>query len=342
MTTFLIILVILSLLSAGIILGMKKLAKRNIHFTQLGNEQGKLIVKGDNVVEVLSHMENFYYDNNGELQKGNNPKSLGSLFKEFGIVFFGITPIKEVYKFTSEFKEYVDKKAEEITDKQPRYEIIKKKEELDCFKRFYTHAIEILRAELKDGSKIDLVFLVTFEIKNIIQVIFKIKPDGIILAQAETAFTGALNDGLRKYDYETFRDSTDKSDPKSPFVLNIISQTNEIIEKKFHLSVDLVEMSFFDLSKGEPGDEDFEKAQKAQKIAELEGDAKIITATKNAEAKKIDGQGKKDYLKEIEEVVGKENISSFANLEQVKDTKLVSYNDDSKIMLNVKPEEDKK
>jgi hypothetical protein len=342
MTTFLIILVILSLLSAGIILGMKKLAKKNVHFTQLGNEQGKLIVKGDNVVEVLSHMKNFYYDNNGELRKGNNPNGLGSLFKEFGIVFFGITPIKEVYKFTSEFKEYVDKKAEEITDKQPRYEIIKKKEELDYFKRFYTHAIEILRAELKDGSKIDLVFLVTFEIKNIIQVIFKIKPDGIILAQAETAFTGALNDGLRKYDYATFRDSTDKSDPKSAFVLNIISQTNEIIEEKFHLSVDLVEMSFFDLSKGEPGDEDFEKSQTLKKIAENEGDAKIIKAQKNAEAKKIDGEGQKAYYEEIAKVIGKKNIGSFANLEQVKDTNLVSYGStDSKILLNVKPEDKK-
>ncbi|MFA6523919.1 MAG: hypothetical protein WC264_01325 [Candidatus Paceibacterota bacterium] len=328
MTIFLIILgsvILISLLSACIIIGMKNLAKRNTHFTRLGNEQGKLVMKEENVVEVLSNMKGLYYNNNGELVKAINPKKNGSLFKEFGIIFFGITPIKNIYQFSSEWNEYTEKKAKGVKGEQISYEIIKKNEKLDYFKRVYTHAIEILRVELNDGSKIDLVFLVTFEVLNIIQVIFKIKPDGIILAQAETGFAGAIQEQCKLLSYSDFRNTTNKSDPDSPFVKNVIEETNKIIENKFHLRADLIEMKFYDLSKGEEGDEDFQKAQMAQKIAELDGNAKILFAQKMALAKQAEGEGIKKYLEEISKIIGVENISSFANLEQVSKTHLLSY-----------------
>lgn len=317
--------VFLSLLAYSIIVWFKTLAKRNVHFTQLGNEQGKLIMKEQNIVGVISNMKKVHYDENGELQNQPNPKDYGSFFKEFGIIFFGITPIKEIYKFSISWNEFVEKETKEVKGEQPNYEVIKKNEKLDYFKRFYTHAIQILRVELNDGSKIDLVFLVAFEILNIIQVIFKIKPDGIILAQAETGFAGAVQDELREFSYEVFRNDVDKSNPDSPFVKAVLQKTNAIIESKFHLRAVLMEMKFYDLSKGEPGDEDFEKAQKAKKLAQITGDAKIVAAKKAKTARKIEGEANREYFEEIVKVVGKDNIANFANLEQVKSTQLLSY-----------------
>ena len=328
MTITLIILssvILLSLLSAGIIIGIKNLAKKNIHFTRLGNEQGKLVMKEDNVVRVLSNMKGWHYDDNGELTKGENPTKHGSLFKELGIIFFGLTPIRNIYQFSAEWNDYSDKKANSVKGEKYGYEIIKKSEKLDYFKRFYTHAIELPKVEMTDGSKVDLVFLVTFEVLNITQVIFKIKPDGIILAQAETGFAGAVQEQIKKLSYEEFRDDTDKSDPTSPFVLEVLKKTNEIIKEKFHLEAKLMEMKFYDLTIEGEGDEEFQKAQMAKRIAELDGNAKILLAKKMALAKQAEGKGLKKYLEEISTIIGVENISSFANLEQVSKTHLLSY-----------------
>ena len=178
---------------------------------------------------------------------------------------------------------------------------------------------------MTDGSKVDLVFLVTFEVLNITQVIFKIKPDGIILAQAETGFAGAVQEQIKKLSYEEFRDDTDKSDPTSPFVLEVLKITNEIIKEKFHLEAKLMEMKFYDLTIEGEGDEEFQKAQMAKRIAELDGNAKILLAKKMALAKQAEGKGLKKYLEEISTIIGVENISSFANLEQVSKTHLLSY-----------------
>ena len=300
---------------------VKKLAKRNIHFTELGKEEGKLVKQGEDIVKVISNMKEVYYDDNGEEQIGSKP--LGSFFKELGILFFGITPIREIYEFSIKWSEYAESQVEETKGKP--YELIEKKEKVGYFKRFYTHAIEITRLEMGGGAKIDIVFLVTFEILNIIQVIFKIKPDGIILAQAETGFVGAVLDKLKGADYQNFRDKTDKSDQNSDFVKDILKKTNEIIENKLHLKAVLMEVKYYDLSKGEPGDEDLEKAQKAKTIAEINGDAEIATASKRKTAREIDAEADSNYFEKIGKVIGSRNIGEFANLEQVKKTQLRVY-----------------
>lgn len=328
MKTILIIIVIIilcSLLAFLLIIWIKKLAKENTHFTTIGNEQGKLIAQEDDIVDVLSNMKGVYYDKMGELHREKNPKTYGSLFKELGTIVFGLSPIRKVYRFSLSWNEFVEREAKEVRGNKYTYEIIHKNEKIDSFRRFYSHAIPIFRIEMKDGSKVDMVFIVTFEILNIIQVIFKIKPEGIILTQAEVAFSAAIQDEMKKFDYQKFRDEVNKSDQDSDFVKEVITKTNAIIEKKFHLRADLIEMKVFDLSKGEPGDEEILKATKEETIQKLLGDAKITKALKEARARKIQGGGMKEYFEEVAKIIGKKNIAAYANLEQVKDTGLLSY-----------------
>ncbi len=327
-----IILLIIASLSGGsywVIITLKNYAKKNVHFTTLGNEQGKLVMKEKNIVDVLSNMRGVYYNEKGKQIIGSNPRNYGSLFEEFGITYFGLTPIKEIYEFSVEWRELIEKEASEVKNGSS-FEIVEKKEKLDYFKRFYPHAVQLKKVELSDGSSIDIVFVLTFEVLDIVQVIFKVKPDGIILAQAENAFTGALIDQMKNFSYEEFRDDVDKSDPNSPFVKAVLGNANAIIESHFFLRASLMEMRYFDLSKGEPGDEEFEKAQKALKIANLNGDAKIAEAIKQKAARKIQGEGNREYFEEMVKVIGANNIGEFANLEQVKDTQLLSYGQGAK------------
>ena len=344
MITLIIIIVgafLLSLLSYLIIMTIKEYAKKDKHFTTLGNEEGKLIAQEQNIVNVISNMQGMHYNELGELIRTTNPNKYGSLFKELGVIYFGISPIKRVYQFSLSWSEFVEREAREVRgEPQPIYEIVNKRETLTTFKRLYSHAILVPRIELKDGSKVDMVYIVTFEILNIIQVIFKVKPDGIILAQAEAAFGSALQDELRIFDYVELRDTVDKSSRTSPLVIAVIAKTNDIIEEKFHLRADLMEMKIFDLSRGEPGDEEILKATKAKEIATLQGDAKITAATKDKEAQKLRGEGEKEYFDQIALAIGAENIAQFAIMEQIKGSNLVSYGSGSTPvvpMVNVKP-----
>ena len=136
------LIIFLSLLAVGGFFWIKNHAKRNIHFTTLGNESGKIIMKGKNITEIITNMKDAYYDDEGELHQMSNPKKYGALFKELGIVFFGITPIKEIYELSAEWNEYVEKESweiksgkkeeEKIPDK-PTYEIVKNIEKLDYY-----------------------------------------------------------------------------------------------------------------------------------------------------------------------------------------------------------------
>jgi len=317
---------LLSLLSYLILIKIKEYAKKDKHFTTLGNEEGKLIAQEERIVNVISNMQGMHYDRNGELVRSSNPNKYGSLFKDLGVIYFGISPIKRVYQFSLSWSEFVDREAREVRgEQQALYEIVKKREVLTTFKRLYSHAIPVLRIELKDGSKVDMVYVVTFEILNIIQVIFKVKPDGIVLAQAEAAFGAAIQDELRLFDYVKLRDTVDKSSRTSTFVQAVIAKTNAIIEEKFHLRADLMEMKIFDLSLGEPGDIEMEKATKENQIQTLLGDAKITAAQKDKEARKLKGEGAKEYFDQVALAIGPENIAQFAIMEQVKETNLVSY-----------------
>ena len=113
-----VVLVLLSLGIALIILKIKDLSNENTHFTTLSPEQGKLIVKEGKIVDVLSNMEGVYYDEKGEKIEKENPKKYGSLFKEFGVVFFGISPINKIYTFSVSWSEYVEKEAKKIKEER--------------------------------------------------------------------------------------------------------------------------------------------------------------------------------------------------------------------------------
>lgn len=316
--------IILIILAWLFVKKIKSLAKRNVHFTEIGSEEGKLVKQGENIVKVMSNMKDVYYDDKGEKQPGF--RSLGSFFEELGIPFFGITPIWEIYEFSIKWTEYAESQVDETKGIKRPYELIEKKEKVNYFKRFYTHAIEIMRIEMGGGVKIDMVFLVTFEILNIIQVIFKIKPDGIILSQAEAGFVGAVLDKLKGADYQNFRDKTDKSDPNSDFVKDVLKKTNEIIETKLRLKAAIMEVKYYDQSQGEPGDEEIIKVQTAKTIAEIQGDADIMKAEKRKLARDIDADADSNYFEKIGKVIGSnKNIAEFANLEQVKETQLRVY-----------------
>ncbi len=308
--------------AAGTILEIKKLAKKDTHLTTIMPETGKLVKLGEDIVKVLTNMRDGHYNDKGDWRPV--PKSLGHLFKELGVVFFGISPIYEIYKFDFRFSEYVEKESQEVTGMT--YKIVHRKETVDSFKRYYTHAVENKKIELNDGSKIDMVVLVTFEILNIIKVIFKIKPDGIILAQAEAGIQSAINDEMRKESYQTFRNTLDKSNPDSGFVKEVISRANNIIEREFHLRVLLIEVKYYDLSEGEPGDKEFIQAQKSVELARLTGEAKVEAAKQRLQARTIDAAADAHYFDSIKKIVGEKNIGEYANLEQVKNTKLLVYN----------------
>ncbi|MEK7588261.1 MAG: hypothetical protein AAB438_00400 [Patescibacteria group bacterium] len=316
---------IFAALCAGIILGLKNLGKKNICFTTLAPEEGKLVVQEGNVVEVLSNMTDAYYDEKGELIEEENPEGLGEIFEELGVIPYGLTPIKEIYQFSVAWMEYIEKEASQVKTGEKKFILVPRVEKTTSFKRFYTTAVEVLRIELAGGVKIDMAFNLTLEVLNIIQVLFKIKPDGILLAQAEVSLQGAVQDYMKGRNYEEFRDNFDKADPESDFVTKILAATNRVIEGHFHLSAALLEVKYYDLSAGEAGDEEIIKAMKDLQLATLRGDALVEAETKAKLAMKLRGEGMADYFEAIGKSIGADNIPAFANLEQVKQSQLRVY-----------------
>ncbi len=339
------ILIIISVLAALGITKAKEMSKEDNLVTELAPETGKLVKQGENIVAVLSNFKDGHYTNDGKWELGAPPGN-GELFTELGFIYFGLTPIQEIFVFPVSWSRYIEKEAQSVQDesesRKPKYELVEQSETVNYFKRFYTHAIEILRIEMAGGVKIDMVVTVTFELSHVIQVIYKIKPDGIILAQGETGFAAAMQDALKGKDYEEFRDKTDKSNPESEFVKDVLERTNAITDKNLYLNAVLMEVNYIDLSLGEPGDEEMEKAMKAKEIAGLTGDAKVVTAKKNKEAAIVDGEADAAYFESVKKVIGEKNIGEFANLRQAQKTELRVYNGASNTLVAVDGDTKKK
>lgn len=317
MQTILIIIgLIIALISiaAGIILGLKRLARKNNLFTYLPKESGKIVMTGDNVVEILNNFEEGYYDSTGQWTEGE-PQNLGELFEELGLTYYGLTPIKEIYNFSVFWKAIVDKEVAQLGDHpvSPVKQIVPQKEMTDHFKRFYSHSVTIPNIEMEGEVKVDVTLTIVFKVLNIIKAIFQIDPRGIVFPQSEDAVSGALQDYLRGKNYETFRDDEDKISPNSDFIRSMSAKIDEVIKTKLFIGVHLIEFKSIELSSE---DEEMKLAIKAKKIAELKGDAFVIERNKSAE-------GEARYIETMKNLLNEEDFSTWLALYQSKTGLLV-------------------
>ncbi len=320
-------LVALSLAVLGILLWLIKLAKKDIHLTELAPETGKMVKMGTDVVRFLFNSDSGHYEKNGDWVAGR--QNLGRLFNLTGRVFFGVSPIYEIFHFSVSWGEY------SLVDDHP---VVSKKEEKDCtkFKRFYPHAVMIKGAEMaKEGeeggkdtstTRIDAVLLVTIEITNIRDAVYKMPPEGIVFSQVNTAVQGGFNDYVKGRKWEVFK-TEDKIPQNSEFVQYVIDSANPVLEALgIGMKIKVVELKYHDLTGSEENAE-LAASQTKLVVAENEGAAEVARARKHKEARKIEGEGEADYLREVAGVIGKDNIAAFANLEKVANTQLRVYGD---------------
>ncbi len=325
---------------------LKAWAKRDWNYTQLAPETGKVVVKGENVVKILFNSEDGHYDEHGDWKPGEKQK-LGRLFNFLGITDIGLSPIFSIMHFKRSWCEFVENRTPEAKS------FIKLEEKEDCtsFSRFYAHAVEITDVEMKamkskpakktatrskkgasknvDGKdegtiKINAVLIVTFQVMNIIKVIFKVPPQGIIFTQASTAVETAFEDFANDQDWETFQ-NMGKLDQNSKLATTIIEAVDAVTEKALGIKVHLVELKFYEMVKS-PANAEVEKSQVAKLIAENEGSALVKTAEKRREARLIDADADGAYFNSMGKVMkNNPQLAEFMKLEQVKDTELLSY-----------------
>jgi len=316
-------------------------AKEDINYTFLEKGEGKLIMSGENVVRILSNFSNGYFNDHGIwVDCEGHPEwmpNYGPLFKEAGIVRYGDYPVDQIYEFMEEFSEYVRgeiKEARETSgnkkDLVQLYAMTKKQVKVNSFKRFYVNAIEIKNIEMKGETKIDMILIVTYRVINIVKALFKIKPDGIVLSQAAIATKAAVGDVMKDFEsYQYFRDQVNKADQEVKkgeeedydpiFIGKIREKSDEITANGLGLVIDKIELAHYDLSLGEPGDEELEKSMKADVIATNLGKA---YATK----RKAEQDADANYAEAMVEKLGQGNAANIMALQQIKDTQLKVYN----------------
>lgn len=311
---------------------IKKRAEQNINYTFLEKGKGKLVISGENVVKVLSNFDGGYFDDKGHwvdlsIEEDKVAPDYGPLFKETGIVHYGQYPIDQIYEFMEEFSEYVKEELKETKktstnlESSPKpYSMQGKQIPVDSFKQFYVNAIEIKNIEMKGETKVDMIFIITYKVMNIMKAIFKVKPDGIVLSQTAIATKAAIGDVMKSYEsYQYFRDEVNKADQGGDFVQQIISRSDHITARGFGLVIDKVELAQYDLSLGEPGDEELEKSMKAKVIATNLGEA---YKTKRKAEQEADGE----YAGELVRKLGQNNAANIMSLQQIKETELKVYN----------------
>lgn len=368
------VLVALSLIVLGIGLWIFSLAKKDIHFTELAPNTGKMIKMGADIVKILFNSKDGHYQDDGALTTGE--QNLGFLFNRTGRIFFGISPIYEVFKFNISWSDYAGGETSDGKQKPPS---LTEKKECGCttFKRFYTHAVLIRGAEMttskveeereeekekgnkkiegevdvnlsKEADKkndtsttrIDAVMLVTMEITNIRDAVYKIPPEGIVFAQADSALEGAFNDYVNNKTWETFR-IENKLSQSSDFVIHILTAANPVLATLgIGMKVSVVELKYYDLTFS-PENEALAKSQTLRQIAENEGNADIARAQKHKEARKTEGEGEKEALLAVAEVIGKDNIATYANLGLVAKTQLRVYGETKNALPVINTEGDK-
>jgi hypothetical protein len=306
-------------------------AKEDINYTFLEKGEGKLIMAGENVVRILSNFSNGYFNDRGIwVDCKDHPEwmpNYGPLFKEAGIVRYGDYPVDQIYEFMEEFSEYVRGEIKEAKENSGNkkdlvqlYAMTKKQVKVNSFKRFYVNAIEIKNIEMKGETKIDMILIVTYRVINIVKALFKIKPDGIVLSQAAIATKTAVGDVMKDFEsYQYFRDQVNKADQEGLFVKDVREKSNDITEDGLGLVIDKIELAYYDLSLGEPGDEELEKSMKADVIAKNLGKAYKTKRTAEQEADA-------DYAQAMVEKLGQGNAANIMALQQIKDTQLKVYN----------------
>jgi hypothetical protein len=326
----------------GIVLWIRSLAKRDIHFTELSPITGKLVIKGKQVVKILfdsvetlsNPLKVGHYEKDGKWVEGR--QNLGFFFRWTGRVFYGLYPIYEIMKFDVSWSEY----AGGITEKDGKRippSIVPKTTHCDSFNRFYTHAVLFHGVEMahegdkeikgkKDDTsttRIDAAMLVTLEITNIVKAIFKLEPEGIVFAQADTAIKAAFNDYARQdgMTWEKFKDE-EKGNQDSEFVEHMKAHANKVLETlDIGMKLTVVELRYHDLTPS-PGNEKLEESQTMVLVAQNEGDAAIALAERQAKAAKLRGKGTRQELEEVVKVVGKDGAVQLGSLRLIADTEL--------------------
>jgi hypothetical protein len=326
----------------GIFLWISSLAKRDIHFDEIAPLTGKLVVKGKDVVKVQFNPQKTlsdptkivgHYGKDGEWVA--KPGSLGLCFDITGRAFYGLYPIYEIMKFHVSWSDYAG--GEEKDGKRIPPSIIPRTIHCDSFNRFYTHAVLFHGVEMAhegegddtSTTKIDAAILVTIEITNIINAVFKLEPEGIVFLQADTAIKAAFNDYLKGRKWNDFKNET-KGSQDSPFVKHMIDHTNAALKiLGIGMKLTIVELRYHDLTPS-PGNEELERSQTQVLIEENLGDAAIARETRLARAAEIRGQGKAAELKAVVAVVDKDGAVQLESLTRIADTNLRVYGEPTK------------
>lgn len=333
---------------------VKTRSKENINYTTLAKEEGKLVVTSENVTKILGNFKNGFFQENGdwhEYTAGEVKQDLGDLFKQTGTIAYGSYPIEKIYEFTEEFTDHVKAESGEVkkttgNKEEPTVAMKVVTKKVDSFRRFYVTIIKITKIEMKDGSKIDIELIATYMVTNIIRLIFKMKPDGIILSQIETGTVGVIGDIIKSFDsYAFFRDNVNKADqeldPAIPakFIGLIRKATNDITDSGFGVILDKLEIGDYGLSKGEAGDAEFEASQKAKKIADNLGDAAKTKANADAIAyttmRDAERLADAKYAEYLTAKLGKEGAANLMAIQAAAKTKLIAYNSPITPVVNV-------
>jgi hypothetical protein len=364
------VIVVLSLVVLGIALKIFSLAKTDTSFTQLAPMTGKMVKMGEDIVNILFNSENdgpersktdkkegYYEAKTGEWKPGKK-QSLGWLFDLTGRIFFGISPIYEIFKFDVSWGELSEGELLANGKQKPPSVTLKKECGCTTFKRVYPHAVMILGAEMaQEGAagdedtattRIDAALLVGIQMNNVLNAVYKIPPQGIVFTQVNAALQGAFNDYVKGRKFGEFRAEDKLSQKPEPKKIPILNEKKEIVgyntdltdlgfvphmlekansvlkELGIGMEVVVVELKYYDLTQS-PENEALAESQTLLLIAQNKGEAEIALAEKELKALQLRGQGKASELRAIGEVIGHENLAAYANLQLVQGTELRVY-----------------
>lgn len=265
------------------------LAKYDIFFTLLTSNEIKFIVQSDGSLDRIIHdVKGFWYNTETHEFEKNDPKepkkTKTSLQKKSGLYWIGIPPFKRIYSFQI----IKQREREGKTDDPNQWLSEEERETVTALRFTFPRPFVLLTAELKDRTTINMFVLCKFEVVKPYEPVFIFKGD--FFRNAGAILQGAVIDIINEYGIEEF---IGKSKGEVEGILSALKNHDGPFNRELIQQVGL-RLVGITIAKYDPSDQEIVKAIRAKAFAEQQGQATVVKAEKDAEARRIEAMAERD------------------------------------------------
>lgn len=274
------------------------LAKYDIFFTLLTSNEIKFVVQSDGSLDRIIHdVKGYWYDTEHHEFKKDDPdptkrkKNKTFLQRKYGLYWVGIPPFKKIY----EFPIVKQREKEGKTGDSSQWLSKEEKETVKSLRFTFPRPFVLLTAELKDRTTVDMFILCKFEVVKPYEPVFIFKGD--FFRNAGAILQGAVIDIIKEHEIEKFVNV-----PKGEVdgILSPLKEYDGPLNQELIRQVGL-RLVGITIAKYDPSDEEVVKAIRAKALADQRGQADVVKAQKEAEARKAQAEGEKIALKSLAE-----------------------------------------